>query len=134
MANLNDTIKNFQYAIEQLQDTVESKDLELSLLESERQDDLKPSILGTKISCTVSEMLMEILDFEKLKGKSERTEASKKRLIGLLHDTEELNTLSTQINKLKLINKNLFTKYKILQVDNFNLTSQLKKIQDAHEY
>ncbi len=131
MAKYEDIIKGFHRVIENLNDDIDARNRELQLLDIDRIDSLKPAIIASKISCTVAEMLSELLDFEKAKGKTIRTESSKKRLIALLEDTEQLNCLSTSINKLKLFNTHLFGEYQVLKAENLKLKEQIQRSEDA---
>lgn len=134
MAKYEDVIKGFHRDIEQLQGTVEAKNIELRLLESELQDTLTPSIVSSKITCTVADMIGELLEFEKKKGVSEKTTFSKQRLIGLMLDTEKLNTLAQKLNTLQLNNRFMAAEYRLLRIKNLKLEQELKKIEDSHKF
>lgn len=131
MATYDEIIKGFHRDIERLEDTVESKNVELRLIESELQDTLTPSLLGTQVTCTVAEMIGELLEFEKKKGISEKTTFSKQRLIGLMFDTEKLNTLTQKLNTLQLSNKFIAAEYRLLRIENMKLREQIKRSEDA---
>jgi hypothetical protein len=131
MATYDEIIKRFHRDIERLEDTVESKNVELRLIESELQETLTPSLLGTQINCTVAEMIGELLEFEKKKGVSEKTTFSKQRLIGLMFDTEKLNSLTQKLNTLQLSNRFMAAEYRLLRIENMKLKEQIKRAEDA---
>lgn len=126
-----DHLKTLHHDIERLQDEVDGKNRELQLIEMDMIEVLRPSMLGSKITNTVCEMIMELVVFEKSKGVSPKTIASKKRLMGLLEDTEQLNILSKSINSLKLIGKQLYSDYQLLRVQNMKLKEQIQRAEDA---
>lgn len=134
MSNLNETIKWFHHQIEKLEDTIDDKNIELRIIENDLQEALSPSIIGSEITLTIMEMLLEVVEFTKLKGESERTKTSKNRLIWLLNKTEQLNTLSKSINTLKLINRDIHRVYQKLRTENITLKQQLKNTEDATNY
>lgn len=134
MSNLNETIKGFHHQIEKLEGTIDDKNIELRVIENDLQETLSPSIIGSEITLTIMEMLLEVVEFTKLKGESERTTASKNRLIWLLNKTEQLNTLSKSINTLKLINRDIHRGYQKLRTENITLKQQLKNTEDAEQY
>lgn len=134
MASYDQIIKGFQRDIEQLQDTVDDRNISLQVIENEKQEILEPIVLASQISCTVMEMLNEVMDFIKTKGESEKVLISKRRLLDLLYKTEKLNTIAGTLNSLKITNRNLHAKYQLLRIENMKLTEQLKRTQDAINY
>lgn len=134
MADYKETIKHYHRAIEGLEDTIDSKNVELRLFESNLQDSITSQVIASSVTCTLAEMIGELLEFERLKGSTDKTKASKERLIKLIFETEKLNVMSARLATLKLLNKDIHSAYQRLRVENHDLKEQLQKISDAHNF
>jgi hypothetical protein len=134
MADYKETIKHYHRSIEQLEDTVDSKNVELRLFESNLQDSITSQVIASSVTCTLVEMIGELLEFERLKGATDKTKASKERLIKLIFETEKLNVMSARLATLKLLNKDLHSAYQRLRVENHILKEQLLQIENAHNF
>lgn len=127
-------IQELQEQVKRLEVTVESKTAEIRLFESELQDVLTPSVIASRVTCTLAEMVGELLEFEKLKGASDKTRASKKRLVSLILDTEKLNSMSVQLNTLQLANKFLFGQYQLQRIERLKIADELNRITGSENF
>jgi hypothetical protein len=131
---MNVLTKDFKNKLNQLQDDVDSKEAQIVILESEMQDAITPSNLIIDIKSTLMDMMFEIVVFEKGKGKSEKSTASKKRIEGLLESIDKLNGIASMNYNLKGANRSIHAKYQALRVENSELKAELKRIDDAEQF
>lgn len=117
-----------------LQDDVDSKEAHIAFLESEMQDAIGPSDLIIDLKSTLMDMMFEILSFEKNKGESAKTKASKNRVDGLINGLEKLNKMANINYNLKSHNRLIFAKYQMMRVENADLKAELKKIEDREKF
>lgn len=125
--------KELQEKIECLEDGFDIKSVEIGLLESEIQDTLKPTGLLNYQFSKLTEMLEEVMEYEKIKP-SERITASKTRLINLLGVNTQLNEVMYVNHRLKLFNRELITKIQLLRVHNADLKRKLENIVNAEGF
>ncbi|MEB0262881.1 hypothetical protein [Mucilaginibacter sp. 10I4] len=126
--------QEFKAQLNQLQDDVDSKEAQIAILESEMLDAVMPSNLIIDIKSTIMDMMFEIVVFEKSKGITEKSTASKNRLNGLLQGIDELNGISSANYNLKAANRLIHTKYQMLRVVNSELKAQVKKMVDTETF
>jgi len=127
-------LQELQEQVKMLENTVESKSVEIRLFESELQDVLTPSLIASRVTCTLAEMIGELLEFEKTKGANDKTRASKKRLVSLILDTEKLNSMSVQLNTLQLANKFLFGQYQLQRIERLKIADELNRITGSENF
>lgn len=131
---MNPLTKEFKEKLNQLQDDVASKEVQVALLESEMTDTVMPSMILSQIKSIVMEMQFDVLKFEKEKGKSEKSAFGKERLSALMGLVERLDGISNANYNLKGANRRIHTNYQILRVENRELRGELKKIADAEAF
>lgn len=131
---MNILTQGFKEKLNNLQDSVNSKEAQIALLESEMQDTVTPSNLIVDIKATVLDMMFEIVVFEKVKGVTEKSTTSKKRLEGLLESLENLKGIATANYNLKCANRLIHANYQMLRVENSEIKTELKKIADAEQF
>lgn len=131
---MNILTKEFKDKLNHLQDDVDSKEVQIAILESEMVDAVTPSNLIIDIKSTLMDMMFEIVVFEKGKGVTKKSTASKKRLDDLLQAIDKLNGIASTNYNLKGANRRIHAKYQMLRVENSELKAELKKNADAEAF
>lgn len=127
-------VKQLQVQIENLEDGFDIHGAELSLLESELKDVLRPTELLSELTQTHFEMLCEILLWLRKNKPTDRVLASKERLLKLIDIDTRLNGIGDTCVSLKAINKTLVAKMQLLRIENAKLRRELKNFTDATNF
>lgn len=117
--------------VKELNDTVDGKNLELRLLEAELIDINKPCDQIAQTNSLLFDMLMEINEFIRVKGKSEKSQKSFDRIMKLMQLNEGLSKIAEDNYRLKLFINEYQTNYTLLRVQNMEMRKTIKKITDA---
>lgn len=125
--------KKLQEQIETLEDGFDIKNIELGLLENEMQDFLKPSVLLSQQAKYLLEMTEELIEYAKSKP-GPRVNASKERLLNLLHLHTQLGGVLTYNQTIKLFNRELVTKIQLLRVENADLRRKLDNVHKSDNF
>lgn len=131
MSHLN---KELKQKLNQLQDDVDSKEVQIAFLESEMQDVIAPSDLLIDIKSIVMDMMFELVQFEKAKGETKKSKTSKGRLEKILELINNLGGITYASYNLKGSNRLIHAKYQILRVENSELKAELKKKTDMEAF
>lgn len=124
-------IKELQEKIEILEDGFDIHSAELSLMESELQDVLKPSLLLSELTHTHLEMLHEVLVYIKKNKVNDRVLASKDRLLRLIDISTQLNGIGDTSASLKSLNKEMIGRLQLLRIENSELRLKIENFEKA---
>ncbi|MCW3111290.1 MAG: hypothetical protein JWQ09_5796, partial [Segetibacter sp.] len=91
----NNYLKNLQEQIEQLEDIVDGKDLELTILENELVDVYEPSRAISETTMLYLQIMSEVLEFIIKKGWTPAIKRSHERLLRLMELNKCLEGIST---------------------------------------
>lgn len=130
----NNYLKNLQEQIEQLEDIVDGKDLELTILENELVDVYEPSRAISETTMLYLQIMSEVLEFIIKKGWTPAIKRSHERLLRLMELNKCLEGISTSNYNLKASNRLIFTEYQLLRVENKKLKQQLEQTISAETF
>lgn len=133
MTAKNPHFKNLQDQVKQLEETKQSQEAEIALLQFEIEDVLKPSVAMTEITYIVSEMLSQNIAFAKKNGLTDKVKKSREQLIRLMDVSEVFNRVTIQNRSLQLHNKSLYHAYQMQRIDNLELKNKLDAMQKAFD-
>jgi hypothetical protein len=77
---------------------------------------------------------MEVNEFERKKGVTEKTKFSKQRLLKLMELNEIQSNITVVNHGLKLTNRLLHANYQMVRVENMNLKRQIQNIEKAENF
>lgn len=127
-------ITDLKAKVEQLEDVIDGKDLELTLLESELVEVNEPSYAISETTMLIIQMLAEVNVFQRKNGLTPKIKASKERLLRLLDLNGKLDNVATSNYKLKYVNREIHANYQLLRIENKELKQQLKNVELAAEF
>jgi len=107
--------------------------LELQMMAMERVDDLTPAVVSMEISQIAIQQLIELAEYVKKNGKSEATQKRMTRCMRLLDLSCKLNTLTGDLNTMKLNNKELARTVGMLRIKNAELIKQLEGVKKSFD-
>lgn len=109
-------------------------DFELGAIANELSETLTPSVISMQVIQLIIQMQIEMADFIKKNGKSDRAEKSARRLMDIYSLMVKLNSFTGEMNAMKLRNREIIGKYKLLIQENIELKRKLKTVEDAENY
>lgn len=127
-------IKELQQKIEKLEDNFDSQSIELILLENELKDNMEVSILVSKLTQHILQMMIEYADFMKNRTPTETHKKSQKRLIELLDISSKLMTIDSNNQSFKLYNREMVGKVNLLRIENSELKFTIEKMVKAEGF
>lgn len=120
--------------IKSLEDDFDEKSLQLVVIENELKDNMEVSVLVSKLTKHILQMLIEYGDFIKNKTETEAHKRSRKRLSELLDISSRLMNIDSNYQSFKLFNRELATKIQLLRIENIELKRQIENMVKAEEY
>jgi hypothetical protein len=108
-------------------------DLEMGMMSNDLIDSLTPSIKSMEAIQIILQMQLELADYIKEKGKSDKALKSAKRLLKLYDCVQFLNRLTGDLNTLQLTNRDIYSKIQLLRVENADIKKQLSNMIKAHK-
>lgn len=120
--------------IKSLEDDFDEKSLQLIVIENELKDNMEVSVLVSKLTKHILQMLIEYGDFIKNKTETEAHKRSRKRLSELLDISSRLTNIDSNSQSFMLFNRELATKIQLLRIENSELKRQIENMVKAEEY
>jgi len=127
-------VEGLRDKISELEITVESKDAENYLLQSEMQDTLSPATTIMKLNQIVLGMICELNEFIRLKARSKKTDDSMARLAKIIELVACMDAISTSNYTLKCSNKYLMGVIGRYRLENQELKTKLNNILKAENF
>lgn len=109
-------------------------DLELGTMANELVDSLTPAVKSMQAVQIVLQMQLELADYVKEKGKSDKAIKSAKRLFELYDCVVSLNRLTGDLNTLQLTNRELHGKMQVLRNENAELKLKIENMVKAENF
>ena len=134
MANGQDYLNELREKVNQLQDEVDGKDLQLLVIQNDLVDVNKPSMAIFKSLMVLMEMQLEIVGYAAKNGWTAKAKASMERLNGLVDLNRSLDMVADSNYKLKNMNSMLHTNYQLLRIENKELKQQLQAVKEAEDW
>lgn len=107
---------------------------QVDLMRSELEDVLASSVTCSKMTKLILEMLLELTEYVKVNGMTERAIKSKMRLVKMLDLNYQQETLSISNYQLYHTNKKMLNKYADLLAENDKFQEQLNNITKAQNF
>lgn len=120
--------------IKSLEDDFDEKSLQLIVIENELKDNMEVSVLVSKLTQHILQMLIEYGDFIKNKTETEAHKRSRNRLSELLDISSRLMEISSNNQAVRLYNRELAAKIQLLRINNAELKEQIGNFNNAINY
>lgn len=120
--------------IDDLQDGIDGKNLELQVMENEMTDVFKSSVAASQITQMVLQIMIELNQHVQKKGWSDAARASQTRLIKMLGAASVMMSATDENYRLKLVNAELYKNYQLLRVQNKEMRLKLENIEKAENF
>lgn len=127
-------IKELQEAAERLQDDIDGKNLELTLLESEMADVVSGPRIISEINGFFLQMLTEQQAFVSKKGLTPAVKTGRERVLRLMELLKSLSDISTSNYTLRCSNRIIHAQYQLMRIENKKLKEQLQAIMNAENF
>lgn len=127
-------VAGLKQKINDLEDVIDGKDLQILSVENDMIDTFKPSFAIFSTTTELLGMYLELIAYSKKNGWTEKANASLARIKNLMEWNKSLDSIADTNYKLKSINSKLHTHYQLLRIENKELKIKLQHVSDAENW